>query len=92
MMSFISLFQFGLPMIGQEIPESFAVDSVLLWSFKALFIVLSILFSIFSFVVIRQIKVMNETVTTGLGPMLQILSYVVFAFSIVLIIAAFTQL
>lgn len=91
-MTFFSLFQFGLPMIGQEIPDSFEVGSILLWSFKALFIILSILFSIFSFVVIRQIKVMNDTVTTALGPILQILSYVVFAFSIILIFASLTYL
>lgn len=88
----VALFQFGVPMIGQGIPNSVEVGTVLLWSFKALFVVLSILFSIFSFVVIRQIKVMNDTVTTALGPLLQILSYGVFLFSLALVVGAITLL
>jgi len=89
----MTLFQLNLQFIDMMSPDqTLGVDTVMLWSFKLLFIVLAILFVIISFVSIRQVKVMNDTVSTVLGPLLRIITIGIFILSIVLLIAAFTLL
>ncbi len=91
MISF-ALLQLGFPINNQNLDTNVNVDDALLLSFKLLYIVLAFLFVIFAFVVIRQINVMNDTVTTKLGPILQIVSYLVFGLSIILLLAALFRL
>lgn len=74
--------------VSSELP----VDSLLVWAFRITFILLSLMLVIFSFVVIRQIKVMNETVTTVLGPIFRIISIAFFCVSILIALAAVTSL
>lgn len=87
----LSLFQITGPVLT-IMPEAVDVNGVLLWSFKALFIALSVFFVIFSFVVIRQVKIMNDTVTTRLGPLLRVASIGLFILSVIIMLAAFTRL
>lgn len=54
---------------------------------KILFIVAAVLYVAFSFVVVRQITLMRQTVITSLSPLLQVLGYLhmLFAVGVVLL-------
>lgn len=68
------------------------ISSVVVWSFKITYILLAIMLIIFSFVVVRQVKVMNETVTTVLGPIFRIVSIVLFIISVCIALATIASL
>lgn len=54
---------------------------------KILFIIAALLYVAFSFVVVRQITLMRQTVITSLSPLLQVLGYLhmLFAIGVVLL-------
>jgi hypothetical protein len=56
---------------------------------KLLFIIGAILYVIFSFVVVRQITLMRQTVITSLSSVLQLLGYLHFVFAVGVVILFF---
>lgn len=66
-------------------------DMVLFGGLKLLFIVFFALYTVFSFVVIRQVSLMRNTIETPIDPLLMFGSWIFFASSIVvLLLAIFT--
>lgn len=84
----LSFSTFNTGSVSSDLP----VDSLLVWAFRITFILLALMLVIFSFVMIRQIKVMNETVTTTLGPIFRIISIAFFCISVLIALVAITSL
>jgi len=86
------LLQFTFSTINPGQMTEIPVNDLLAMAFRFTYIALSLMVIIFAFVVIRQVKVMNDTVNTILGPILRIVSIVFFAFTIFLAFLALTRL
>jgi hypothetical protein len=54
----------------QELAAGFTFQSLLLGTFKVMFMILAFLYVAFAVIVIRQIKLMKSTVVTSLSPAL----------------------
>lgn len=77
---------------NQPIADQLATSSFILTLFKFLFIISAILYVIFSFVVVRQIALMKQTVVTALSPVLQIIGYLHLLLAIGVVIIFFVIL
>jgi hypothetical protein len=72
----------------QELTQSVIFLGIL----KVLFIIAAILYVLFSFVVVRQITLMRQTVVTSLSSFLQLIGYIHLIFSILVVIIFFLVL
>jgi hypothetical protein len=72
----------------QELTQSVIFLGIL----KVMFIIAAILYVLFSFVVVRQITLMRQTVVTSLSSFLQLIGYIHLIFSILVVIIFFLVL
>lgn len=86
------LLQLSFSAINDGSFSTIPVGSLMAITFRITYILLSFMLNIFAFVVIRQVKVMNDTVTTVLGPILHLISIIFFAFTVFLSVLAVTRL
>ncbi|MBP9820373.1 hypothetical protein KBC79_06600 [Candidatus Woesebacteria bacterium] len=68
--------------LGVSIENPLFFNDLLLSVFKLLFIACAFLYVFFAFIVIRQVSLMKDTVSTPFSAYLQFLSYVHFAVSL----------
>ncbi|KKS20720.1 hypothetical protein A3A55_03710 [Candidatus Roizmanbacteria bacterium RIFCSPLOWO2_01_FULL_40_14] len=74
--------------MNELFPNSFLNDSISL-IIKIMIITSLVVYGIFAFILISQIRIKRQTVTTQLGGFLELLAYIHFVLSIILIILAF---
>ena len=58
-------------------------DSIAMTVAKIAFILVAIMYVVYGVVIVRQVKIMNETVTTTLGPILQLVAWLHLALTII---------
>ena len=68
------------------------LEEGLIFVYKWLFIGALILYAIFALILIQQIKSKRETLQTELGPLLELLAYIHFAASLIVLALAFLLL
>jgi len=73
-------------------PGEFDPQALLLQIFKVGFIAGGFLYIIFAFIIIKQIKVMKNTLITSFSPAIQLLGIAHFIYSIIIVIVYFAIL
>ncbi|MCR4263234.1 MAG: hypothetical protein NUV98_00765 [Candidatus Roizmanbacteria bacterium] len=77
--------------MNNPFPDTILNDSISL-IIKIMTITSLVVYGIFAFILISQIRIKRQTVTTQLGGFLELLAYIHFVLSIILIILAFVLL
>ena len=77
--------------MNNPFPDTVLNDSISL-IIKIMTITSLVVYGIFAFILISQIRIKRQTVTTQLGGFLELLAYIHFVLSIILIILAFVLL
>lgn len=78
-----------LPLMSFDPATFFAVGPVVYTLFlKVLFLIVFFLYTVFAFIMIRQVKIMGQTVQTSLEPILFIVALVHFAIALGLFVLA----
>lgn len=67
--------QLGAGQVNDPLLINLTSSPIFLGFFKILFIIGAVLYVIFSFVVVRQITIMRQTVMTGFSPVVQLAGY-----------------
>ena len=67
-------------------------DEILLLGIKFMFVTGGLLYTLFAFVVVRQISIMGKTIRTVASPYIKLLGYIHFIAAIVVLIYFFTVL
>ncbi len=67
-------------------------SAIFLGILKVMFIIAALLYVIFSFVVVRQIALMRQTVVTSLSSFLQIIGYIHLIFALLVVVIFFLVL
>lgn len=60
-----------------------AADSVISLTFKIAFILIAVMYLIYAVVIVRQVKIMNATVETPLGSLIQVVAWLHLALAVV---------
>ncbi|MBP7876254.1 hypothetical protein KA012_04640 [Candidatus Woesebacteria bacterium] len=61
----------------------FAPDPIILLITKLSFLLVAVMYVVYSIVLTRQVRIMNGTVATSLGPVIQLIAWINLAFSLV---------
>ncbi|MBP9819815.1 hypothetical protein KBC79_03680 [Candidatus Woesebacteria bacterium] len=62
----------------------FAPDPIILLIVKLSFLLVAVMYVVYSIVLTRQVRIMNSTVATTLGPVIQLIAWINLAFSLVI--------
>lgn len=75
----------GYPSTIPEITEAFlSPESLMTTVFFIGLLLAAILYVVFAIVIVRQVKIMNKTISTPLGPVIQLLAWLHLVFALVL--------